>query len=666
KAVNPGSNVGFGRNNSLMADWTHLFSSTFILDARFGWTQTLSSSLPVDLNSNTSAEIGIPGLNDACPDCGGLAGFRVGGPVGNFDIGNSDHSRTIDNYGSYNYQAIATWNRGSHNFKFGADIDITWRDRLDTGSQGNFGCQDSSLCDVNGFSQNLTGTPDVPGSGLGVASLMLGLSSQFQRVVYANRLPEARQNLLAFFAQDQWQATRKLTLTLGLRWDYIGYPTSPTPGGIANFNFSNAYTIISNFGDTSATANVNNNYHDFGPRIGIAYKLTPNTVIRTGFARTFSLGYYGANFGAITNDWPNATRQRIVQSVDPYTPIGVTLMSGPTRFISGFEILQAAGNPGQYPTPLDSAGFGTDSDNPTHSIDQWNFSIQHAFKDFSFSAAYVGNAGRHIFYRTDWNAAVPGPGPLVSRRRYGALGYNVVEYNQSNHGSTGYNGLQLQAEKRYRGGFMLTTAVTWSKSYDFGIQTAMYPFDTNLDRAPQDLDRAFTVSVGHVWDLPFGPNRRFLNQPGPARFLFGGWQFSGISRWMSGAPFTPTLGNNASLNSDCCTLRPNRNAKGTVSNPNRSRWFDPTAFSVPAQYTFGNSGRNILRGPAFSSFDWALTKSFHFTERKQLELSWQVFNALNSTNLSNPVGTVDSATAGRILGIAAPMRRQQIGLHFFF
>ena len=113
----------------------------------------------------------------------------------------------------------------------------------------------------------------------------------------------------------------------------------------------------------------------------------------------------------------------------------------------------------------------------------------------------------------------PGPGSLLSRRRYGALGYSVTEYNQSNHSSTGYHALQLQGEKRYAKNFMLTGSFTWSRFYDFGVQTDMFPFNDKLDRAPADVDRALMVSVGHVWDLPFGPGQRFLSSPGPARFL---------------------------------------------------------------------------------------------------------------------------------------------------
>jgi len=665
RAVYPDGFVAVGNQNSLAADFTHVFRPNLLLETRFGWTAREWKQDAVDQTAKTSAEIGIPNLNDACPDCGGLANFRVGGPVGGFNVGNSDHAHQVDNFGGYNFVAVTNWTHGSHNVKFGADTNFTWRDRRDSSSQGNFGCGNGSLCDGNGFAQSITGSPAVPGSGLSMASFLLGMPSTFQRIIYARGLPLATQNRVAAYIQDTWKVTRKLTLNLGLRWDYIGYPRSPDPGGIANFNFSNAYTIISNFGDSSSTANVDDNFKDFGPRIGFAYRVTENTVVRAGFARTYSIGFFGANFGAITNDWPNATRQKLVQN-DPYSPV-LNLQQGPPKFVSGFDILQAAGNPGQYPTPLDSAAFGMDRHNPDHSIDQWNLAIQHQFlNDFTVTAAYVGNAGRHVFYRVDYNAAPPGPGSFSSRRRFGSIGFNVNAYNQSNQSSTGYHALQLQAEKRYGKGISLTTALTWSKSYDFGAHNAMYPFNSNLDRALQDNDRALVLVVGHVWDLPFGAGRKYLSKPGPARLLLGGFQFSGITRWMSGSPFTPTVGNTASLNSDCCTLRPNRIGDGGLDNPNRDRWFDTSAFSVPGLYQYGTAGRNILRGPSFAAADWSLAKSFHFTEQARLELRWDVFNALNRTNLSNPVTAIDSSTAARITGLAHPMRRQQIGVHFLW
>jgi len=664
-AVWPNGFVAAGTNNSLSFDYNRVIRPNLLFEGRFGWLQREWKQDAIDQDSATTTTIGVPGVNDACASCGGLTGFRIGGPVGAFDVGNNDHAHQVDNYGGYNYVGIVTWTKGGHSMKFGADINFTWRDRRDTSSQGNIGCFNSGLCDGNGFAQSLTGSPTVAGSGLSMASFLLGRASTFSRVIYARDLPLAKQNRQAYYFQDTWRVTRKLTLNLGLRYDFIGYPTSPQPGGIANFNFKNAYTIISDYGDTSSTANVENNYTDFGPRVGIAYRVRESTVIRAAYARTYSIGFFGANFGAITNDWPNATRQKLVQN-DPYAP-AMLLDVGPPAFVSGFDILEKAGNPGQYPTPLDSTGFGTDSQNPTHSIDQWNFAIQHQLgRDFSFTAAYVGNAGRHMFYRRDYNAAYPGPGPFSSRKPYAVFGYLVNAYNQSNQTSSGYQGLQLQGEKRYSQGFLINAALTWGKSYDFGSHNSFNPFDHNADRALQDGDRALVLAIGHVWDLPFGPGKPLLSSKGPVRFITGGWQFSGITRWMSGTPFTPVVNNTASLNSDCCTLRPDRLADGSVANPDRNQWFDPKAFAIPGQYQFGNSGRNILRGPSFAAADWSLAKSFQFTERARLQLRWEVFNAFNQTNLANPSTGIDSSLAGRITGLAHFMRRQQLGAHVYW
>jgi hypothetical protein len=653
----PGSNVAEGNNNSLVANYSRVITPNLIVEGRFGWTLNEWKQDAIDQASNTSTQFGMPGLNDACTSCGGLAGFIIGGPVGAFQFGNSVSSHQVDNFGNYNFVGIATWTHGSHSFKFGTDTLFTWRDRRDTSSQGDFGCSNTGICNGNGFSQQITGSPAAPGSGLSLATFMLGGVSGFGRVIYARNLPLAHNTRQAFFGQDTWKVTSKLTLTLGLRWDYNGYPTSPQPGGIANFNFSNAYTIISNFGNSSATANVNQNYRDFEPRIGIAYQIDSRTVVRTGYGRTYAIGFNGANFGAITNDWPNATRQTLLQS-DAYASI-FTIGQAPPAFVSGFDILKAAGNPGQYPTP-NSQSFGTDSQNPDNSIDMWNFSVQRQLPgDMTVTAAYVGNAVRHIFYRIDYNAAKPGPGSINSRRPYDSLGFDTNAYNQGNQSSTGYQGLQLSTQKRFGHGLLFTTAFTWGKSYDYA-SGPMYPWNEHLDRALQDADRKFIFVTSHVWELPFGPGKRFLSGKGPLQYLFGGWQISGIETAESGLPFTPTLGDTSTLNSDCCTLRPNVTGDPSVSNPNRALWFNPKAFSVPALYTFGNSGRNILRGPSLFRVDLSLVKSFRIRERTSLELQWEAYNAFNHANLSLPTAQVDSSTAGKITGVTDIMRRLQL------
>jgi hypothetical protein len=662
--------IGTGSDNSLAVDYIHVFSPTFVVEGRFGWSDFKFGVDAPDQNTNASEAAGQPGLNDACPapDCGGLAGFRIGGPVGAFNAGNSDHSHQVDNRGGYNYVGLATWTHGAHTIKFGGDLKWENSHRFDSASMGNFGCFNGGLCSGDGFAQTLTGTPGVE-SGLGMASFLLGLSSNFQRIIYTTIPPTMLQKRHAFFVQDSWLVSRKLTLTLGLRWDYIGYPTAPYPGGLSNFVFSGpeaTNTLTAEYGNVTPQANVQNNYHDFAPRLGIAYRIAPRTVLRIGAGRTHSIGFYGANFGAINNQWPNATRQKLDQP-DPYDP-AIILGTAPPSFVSGFDILAAAGNPGSYPTPRTSTAFGTDPYNPTHSIFMWNVALQHEFgQNLVATIAYVGNEGRHLFWRRDYNATVPGPGDFLSRKAYGGLGYTTNAYNQSNQSSSGYQGMQLSLEKRMSQGLFLTTALTWGKTYDFGLHNAYNPFNSNLDRALSDSDRALVISVGHVWELPFGPNKKYLNSKGASRHLVGGWEWSGISRWMSGSPFTPIIANGgAILNSDCCTERPNRDGVGTVSNPSRNEWFDRSAFSTPAQYQFGNSGRNILRGPSFNTFDWGLSKNFGWGEQRNIQLKWQIFNVFNQTNLANPNTAIDTSTGGQIFGIVHPMRRQQLGIHIYW
>ncbi len=652
-----GAVISNGTNNSLAANYTRVVTPSLVLEGRFGWAQNIFPENPPDFGTASSQNFGIPNLNN-CPECGGLAGFNIGGPVGAFAFGNNDHSHQVDNLGSYDFVGMATWTHGAHAFKFGTDTLLGWRDRRDTSSQGDFGCNNSGICQSNGFPQSISGSASVAGSGLSEATFLLGDVGNFGRVVYANGLPLAHNTTEGLFAQDTWRVTPKLTLTLGLRWDYIGHATSPQKGGIANFNFSNTNTIISNFGNSSSTANENQNYKDFEPRVGLAYQIGNKTVVRAGYGRSYSIGFFGANFGAVTNDWPNATRQQLLQN-NIYQPI-LTLAQGPPVFVSGFQTLAAAGNPGQYPTP-NSTGFGEDPNNPDNSVDQWNFAIQHEFpSSFTLTAAYVGSATRHLFYRINYNAVLPGPGDLNSRRPYASYGFFVPAYNQSNQSSSGYQALQLSGQKRYSNGLFLTGSFTWGRVYDFGSHNPMYNWNANLDRAPADYDRKFVFVFSHVWELPFGPGKTFLGGHSAVDRIVGGWTISGIWTTETGTPYTPFIGNNASLNSDCCTLRPNLVGNPNVSNQGRTAWFNPAAFATPALYVFGNSGRNILRNPGLFRVDLSLMKSIAITERTRFELQWEAFNAFNHTNLGAPNAQVDSSTAGQITSISDIMRRIQL------
>jgi hypothetical protein len=215
-------------------------------------------------------------------------------------------------------------------------------------------------------------------------------------------------------------------------------------------------------------------------------------------------------------------------------------------------------------------------------------------------------------------------------------------------------------EKRFGGGFWVLSNFTWARSLDYGTFGVQNLFDVASNYGPSDFVRPKVWITSFNWEIPFGNKLQ-----GVGKALLGGWGLSGIVNIESGNPFTPTLGDTSHYGSPI-TLRPNRNGSGKVSDPNRQLWFDPTAFSVPADFTYGNSGRSILYGPGFDSTDLSIAKSFAFTEKTKLELRWDIFNAFNHTNLSNPNSTVDSSTAGQITGIVDFQRRMQIGARFSF
>lgn len=646
--------VGGGTSDNLTADYTHIAGPNWVIEGRFGWNLRLWSWNAQDQTKASTAALGIPGINSACADCGGLAEFDIGGPTGGTMFGDNGHSRQVDDLGVFDYVGTVTWSHDKHTVKIGGEVQPYWDHRRDLASHGDFQ-----------FSQNDTGNPADPNSGLGIASFLLGVPSNFNRNIYETNLPHANQNQDALYVEDTWHATQKLTLTLGLRWDFLGAVYSNVPGTIANFNFANTDAIISGYGGTSKSANVKSNWLNFGPRVGVAYLLTKNTVIRAGYGRSYANGYNGANFGALTDQWPNLTQQNLVQPT-PYTPVMTSLEQGPPSFVSGFAVLAAAGNPGEYPVPRTSGAIGTSTYNPTMSVDEWNFTLEQRFGSSVIAdLTYVGNAGRHLFFRINENAPLPGPGPY--NYPYAPFGYDQTASLQNNQGSNGYEALQTQVKKNYSHGLTLTGAFTWSKSYDYTTNGANFPlnqFCMPCNRGPEDTDREFTLVLGHVWDLPFGPGQPFLNSNGLVRFLVGGWQFSGTTTFYSGLPTTAIVANGAAyLNSTCCTLVPNLVGNPIPANQNRNDWFNISAFAIPPLYTFGDLGRNSLRTPGFMEADWALTKNFLITERFHAALSWQAFNAFNTTNLGGPQTAIDQPTFGQIFGTASYMRRMQVGLH---
>lgn len=232
--------------------------------------------------------------------------------------------------------------------------------------------------------------------------------------------------------------------------------------------------------------------------------------------------------------------------------------------------------------------------------------------------------------------------------------------------------------KRFSANYSLLTSYTWSKALDFGeFGTESNQYNYRVDHGPAVFDRASILTIGHTVMLPFGHGQRWgSNSSGWANAILGGWQWTGITTFESGLPFSVVQGNNASLNTFDMTLRPDRTGNpfsGTCPNGLTTRsancWFNPGAFSAPAPFTFGDTSRNSLRGPHLFDADWGLHKNFKLTEKFGLLFTWDVFNALNHPNLQNPNNNISDSKVGVISDIVAwsntssGMRTQQLGLH---
>jgi len=645
----PNSGDSNTHTHSAMVDYQHTFSPTLLHDFRFSFSRLIIQELQLDAGTNAAEDAGIPDINTGTIYTDGLPQFNIGGPVSTFSMG--DFGLPFFEHET-NFQFTDNWTKsyGRHVFKFGGEVNKFFGIRSDTSGRGVFTS-----------SQNLTGNPAVANSGLGLASFLLGNSDSFNRRITLVQ-PQEKQWRLGIYGQDTWQVTPKFTLMLGLRWDWASPMFSPEGQSLGNLDVNSGNVLLSNLFDKYA--GVSTPKDEFSPRIGLSYRVGDHTVIRAGYGRSYFLNPYGASFGTQGCCWPIKQDQTFTQD-NPYAALGFTFDQGPGVPAA----LPPFPDSGQIPLPNGFTEIFPGVGKYSHSYsDGWNFTVEHAFAhDLTASVGYVGNVGRKLWNNIDLNTPFPGPGPFDPRRPYfSQFGWTQTILLRNNALSSSYHSLQAHVEKRFGGGLYLLSNFTWSHSLDYGTFGVQNIFDFPSNYGNSDFTRPLSSVSAVNWEVPFGRGRAFGNNMGAVgNAIVGGWTISGIVNLEAGNYFTPTLANNASLNSTI-GLRPDRIGSGKVSNPDRNRWFDPTAFTVPADFTYGNSGRNILAGPGFASVDMSLAKAFAITEKANLQFRWDIFNAFNRTNLGNPNSNVDQSTAGQITGIVDFMRRMQIGARLSF
>jgi hypothetical protein len=436
--------------------------------------------------------------------------------------------------------------------------------------------------------------------------------------------------------------------------------------GIANFDLdttpgSPSLVLAGAAGSGRASRALQNvSYTNIAPRFGVVYSLPDSkTVVRAGYGIFYSNLITLGGMSSLEINPPNTLRVNL--STDPTVP-SLYLKNG---FPDGTLTLANAKN-------VTLVSYDRRKNSPVSQ--QWNLNIQHEFPaGILVEAGYVGNKFDHIWRSIDGNPAPPGPGNINSRRRFTQTtvpGYatpitlaDVVRIQKD--GWSQFQALQIKAEKRYSNSLTLITSYQYSKSIGIGDTTGVQnPNNIDAERAATNQDMTHHVVGSAVYQLPFGKNRWIGSDWGrTTNAVLGGWVLSPIVTVNSGFLYSLTVAGNPSNSGQ--VDRPNVVGDWHISNPTPALWFKTSAFAKNAPYTYGNAGRNTIRGPGSFNLDLALHKSFQFNDRLSAQLRFESFNATNTPAFGAPNVQVGNSGFGQIT-TAGQARNNQLGLKVLF
>lgn len=636
--------------NAMISD-TQTFGPNTVLDVRLGYHRNnleITDNAPGGVSA-TSAYINQYGFQGV-PSVKGIPLFPQYSVGGNFSVSQQGYPFPDD---TWSLMGSVSHIMGKHLLKLGWDF--RYMRNLDDGYfTGNF----NFTADATNDPQNTATT------GQSMASYLLGLPNSALRNIGATAAI-MRKHDYSGFAQDDWKVTSRLTLNLGIRYDYLGWPYS-RDNTLGSFDLNTGQYLWDGKNPvTGAPPNVrrgivNPRYDNWAPRVGFAYRLNDKTTVRSGYG-IFYNGNYLWEAQGIRGNYPYAISETLtnLNTAGATSPIEKTFS----------PILTVT--PGAN-VPLTDQHI-VNRNNKTSYTQQWNFHVERRLTDDLIAeVGYVGNKGTHLTMFINGNTALPGPGDPDPRRPYPVLGATSVMDNVA---SSHYEGLQAKLEKRFAQGLTFRVNYSFSKTMDVGgsgfsnSASPQNPYDMKADSALSSLDRAQILSLDWVYQLPFGTGRRFgSNFNRFENAVLGGWEVTGIVSATSGSPFTATLeGDIANIGARSISQRPN-----LVGNPysgglsTTGLWVNPAAFAIPAAYTFGNLGRNTMIGPGFFQMDFGGYKNFNVTERIGVQFRAEIFNITNAVNFGNPNGDLNSASFGQISGLSGAPLEAQFGIKIMF
>jgi len=670
----------------VVGSYLHTFSAKTLNDLRIGYTRRSFERRGVQLDSTPSQGLDIPGIptngafNNALPVFN-VAGYQqIGSPSNTNSNFRTDVTELVDSVSHL---------MGNHAIKFG--LDFRW-ERLDV-------IQPPNPTGLFQFSQLFTDQPGVKGTGDPLASFLLGQVQQFS-IDLQSKILRPRAHIQEYFVQDDWKASRRLTLNAGVRWT-LNFPSTEVDNQGAVFNLKTQqldYLGKNGYPHTARELH----WHDFGPRFGLSYVLQDKTVLRAGYGLVW-IEQTGITTPFTVPQFPflQTTSQRTLDNINP----AFVLSSGPS--VVPIPLTPDAG--------LGQGVFTVNRDLGSGYAQQWNLAIQRELtRNMSFEVAYVGSHITHVgipdvnINQLTVDQLATGS-PLLQKvtnpffgeiPRSSSLGDPTIAAGQllkpfpefltvapyrNNVGSTVYHGFEAKLEQRLSHGLSYLVSYTHSKLID----TASSVFDASVltgpianfpvadsfnlrrerDSSTGDIPNVFVASS--TWEIPVGRGHN-LNPPGVWGALANGWQVTGIVLLQSGMPFAITQTTNFNAFAGFGVQRPNVVASPNLPSDQRSpaKWFNTGAFEEAPQFTLGNSSRNPVRGPNYRDADIALIKHTRLREQMDLEFRAEIFNLTNTPAFAQPNGVLPPSTQtsksafGTITATAADPRVIQFGLKF--
>jgi hypothetical protein len=681
-------------NRNYGGSYVHVFSPSLILQAQFGRTE-VGDNAAAAFTKSTAALISQIGFSPAfvgnfkaAPGrsflpAAGIAGFPSAGEV------YALHPQVPT---ANQFSGVVTKTIGNHVINIGGGfISNKFYSPITT--------------DTLQFGAAATGDPQsTVNTGDPLASFLLNVPSQADR---RNVVTETRPGgVMSEFVQDSWRATPNLTINAGLRYDVTFYPPMGTDKQIGinggpetgDVDFNNGTYIIQKLpplcsvrgfapclpGTGALPAHVvvspnnkilHNDWKNFGPHLGFAYKLQDSLVVRGGFGIVYD-NWAGVLQTAqnISGLWPDIGQQEAANLNAPTSssPTPTVTAQNPFAIAAGNNFFPA-------PTPFGQVGFEYDPNLKDPYAEQWNFGVQKLINSSTtLTVNYVGSSMHRLDVAGTYGGATT-PSTSAFDQSRALYPYIAPTFYDRSVGSGNYHGLQASLDKRYTNGFSYGVSYTFSKAIDvggdgfYGVEGGV-PQDAynpaRYDRSVSGLDLTHILSVNTLYEIPVGRGKRFSTGHGVLDYILGGWQINNLFQAHSGIAFTPVIsGDQANTGQAGWTAYEHLNKVGNpgLSKKSAAEWFNTAAYAVPTAGTFGDAGRNSLRGPSFWNLDTSLFRLFPIGEGRQFEFRAEAFNVLNHVDLGQPQRDISDITHfGQIRSVVSTARQLQLAVKFVF